>query len=418
MLCLTCKSSDVADGKDWVQSDVGCHECFVSSSGATTLVGAITFGFLLFVLCAALGWWWFSRPSFEEQRFVNAFRRINELGAERIVKDFFGKPVGSGITKDEFIATVTRKCGNGVGNTVSASRLWDKLDEDGDGKVTLSEFVSFVCDLRDGKHVHVQSKSAKAILTFVGSVKKWWRSMKSQTLRTVIIAHFQLMSSIPRSFPEMDPQTTTVTTEAAGIATGSTFALFKQTVNHVTGTVANINGSVLDFIGCFLGPRHSHRLIYTTVAALGLLLVASIVPWILRRCVRGREIAQHDSNLITMFHHYCSKGQLILIFLVYPAITQTVMRTFVCKKYAVDNDGNPTSWLVDDTVVQCDLGLQSNVADPSTAYSYAFVYYYSCCMVVIVVAGFPAFLLSRLWYVCKSAIEHTHHTHTHTHTVK
>ena len=417
MLCLACKSSDAAYGKDWVPSDVGCHECAMNSSEATTLVGAIMFGCLLFGLGAALGWWRFTRPSIEEQRFVNAFRRINELGAERIVKEFFGKPIGSGITKEDFVATVVEKCGNGVDSTVSADKLWDKLDEDGDGQVDLDEFISFVCDLRAGKVTGggEQSKYTKALLSFIGSAKEWWGSMKSQTLRTVIIAHFQLISSIPASFPEMDPKvqaTATVNgadqaviTGAAGVVAASNstagadepVTFFKKAVTEVTGTVANINVSVLDFIGCFLGPRHEHRLIYTTVTAVSLLVVASLVPWLIRCCVRGRDLAQHDSNLIATFQHACSKGQLVLIFLVYPAITQTVMRTFVCKEYAVDDDGNPTSWLVDDTVVQCDLGLPSNPADPSTAYSYAFLYYYSCFMIVVVVAGFPAFLLSRLW---------------------
>ena len=146
---------------------------------------------------------------------------------------------------------------------------------------------------------------------------------------------------------------------------------------------------MFEHISCFLGPRHEHKLVYTTVTAIVLMIVASMVPWLLRRAVRGKRIAQHDSNLIAVFSLYCSKGQLILIFLVYPALTQTIMRTFVCKKYAEDDTGNPTWWLVDDTMMQC-------VSDSS---SYMFIVFYSWFMVAIVVIGFPAFLFKRLWYV-------------------
>ena len=172
---------------------------------------------------------------------------------------------------------------------------------------------------------------------------------------------------------------------------------------------------MFEHISCFLGPRHEHKLVYTTVTAIVLMIVASMVPWLLRRAVRGKRIAQHDSNLIAVFSHYCSKGQLILIFLVYPALTTTIMRTFVCKKYAEDDTGNPTWWLVDDTVMQCEIfaprrvlpGIAAtNTTDITEAgevvpdsSSYMFIVFYSWFMVAIVVIGFPAFLFKRLWYV-------------------
>jgi len=79
----------------------------------------------------------------------------------------------------------------------------------------------------------------------------------------------------------------------------------------------------------------------------------------------------------------------MLIFLVYPALTTTIMRTFVCKEYAQDDKGNPTRWLVDDTVVQCDLTQEGG--------TYAFLFAYSWFMVVVIVIGFPLYLYYRLW---------------------
>ena len=65
------------------------------------------------------------------------------------------------------------------------------------------------------------------------------------------------------------------------------------------------------------------------------------------------------------------------------------MRTFVCKEYAQDDKGNPTRWLVDDTVVQCDLTQEGG--------TYAFLFAYSWFMVVVIVIGFPLYLYYRLW---------------------
>ena len=480
LLCHACKSSAVAGGNDWIKnaSGVGCHECSMRSGGATFLVGATTFGFIVFILCVVLLRWRYTRPSVVERRFVDAFARINELGADRIVKEFFNVPIGSGISKDVFVAAVMRNNSGGNGGDggaekarteTHARKLWAKLDEDGDSKVTLDEFVTFVCDLRDGKQVNVQSKYGKACFACIGSVASWWQSMKVVTLKAVIITHFQLMSSISATYPELnvrlDPNaaaaavaTTATTVAASNIKAGAQnnnttpVMMVKKTVGDVTGAVSNLNVAVFEFIGCFVGPRHEAKLLYTTVTALTLMAVASLVPWIVRRCLRERRIAYHDSNLIAGFEHFFLKSQLVLVFLVYPALTMTIMRTFVCKQYAQDDQGNPTWWLVDDTVMQCETFTTSRlipsltasmsnmmgstttaaVAMTTTAAAttvvaatssnpYVFLYVYSWCMVVVVVLGFPAFLLFRLWYESHPTTQpptstYTHtHTHTHTH---
>ena len=214
MMCRACKSAAFIGGKDWVASGSGvsCRECSIPSAGATKLVAAITFGFLLFVLSIVIVKWHYTKPSVVEERFIDAFQRINELGAKRVVADFFGAEIGTGITQEVFVAAVIRRCGGtsskegGSSDAVATSvktnalKLWDKLDEDGDGQVTLEEFVTFIFDLRDGKKGSVDSKYGKACLSFLGSALEWWRSMKVQTLRAVIITHFQLTSSIPARY--------------------------------------------------------------------------------------------------------------------------------------------------------------------------------------------------------------------------
>lgn len=134
------------------------------------------------------------------------------------------------------------------------------------------------------------------------------------------------------------PETTTIAspniTDGGASNNTTPVAIFKKAVNDATGTVANLNLAAADFINCFIGPRHEHILIYTTMTAIGLMIFASIVPWMVTRVTRYscKKMTQHDSNLIALFENFFSKGQLILIFLVYPALTMTIMRTFVCKE--------------------------------------------------------------------------------------
>ena len=470
------------------------------SGDATFLVGATTFGFILFILFVVLFRWRYTRPSVVERRFVDAFARINELGAERIVKDFFNVPIESGITKDVFVAAIVRNNSGGNGGDGGAEeartethalKLWAKLDEDGDSKVTLDECVTFVCDLRDGKQVDAQSKYGKACFACIGSVATWWQSMKVVTLKAVIITHFQLMSSIAATYPELnvrlDPNAAAAATATTAAASNNTAGaqnnttpvmMVKKAVGDITGAVSNLNVAVFEYIGCFVGPRHEAKLLYTTATALTLMLVASLVPWIVRRCFRGRRITYHDSNLIAGFESFWSKSQLVLVFLVYPALTMTIMRTFVCKEYAQDDQGNPTWWLVDDTVMQCEtfttsrlipslaasmsnmMGSTTTAAVATTTVAaatttaaaatttaavatttvaaatttvaaaattvaaatpsspYVFLYVYSWCMVVVVVLGFPAFLLYRLWYESHPTTQPPNYTPTPTRTHK
>ena len=47
-----------------------------------------------------------------------------------------------------------------------------------------------------------------------------------------------------------------------------------------------------------------------------------------------------------------AKATRTLIFLAYPSLATTIVRTFVCEK-ARDTNGKPTSWLSDDLLVEC-----------------------------------------------------------------
>ena len=258
----------------------------------------------------------------------------------------------------------------------------------------------------------MQSKCGKTCTTFLGAVFTWWNSQKMQTLRVVSLGHFQLMSSILGSFPELNVQTAAAkaspvapAAEISNMSNSSTpdayVKQFKLALNDAADKVSNLNIEFIDQIACFIGSRHFGRLVYPTVTAIALLLVADIVPRIFRRATRGKRITQHAANLVAQIRIHMSRAQLKIIFLVYPALTMTVMRTFVCKEFAQDDQGNPTQWLVDDTTIQCEMFTAHDVIPTNMAAAaaapYAFLFAYSWLMVIVVVIGFPALLLYKLW---------------------
>ena len=156
LLCRTCKSSAIVGGKGWIMSGDGgiCRQCALSSADATNILATATIVILLFVVCAVWLRWRYTRPSVMEERFIDAFRRINELGTTRCVNDFFGVAIGSGITQKVFVAAVVQQCGggkhinggggvrDGAGDSLHALNLWRKLDED---EVHISLLLNKTC---------------------------------------------------------------------------------------------------------------------------------------------------------------------------------------------------------------------------------------------------------------------------------
>ena len=82
--------------------------------------------------------------------------------------------------------------------------------------------------------------------------------------------------------------------------------------------------------------------------------------------------------------------QRTLIFLAYPSLTTTILRTFVCIR-ASDRDGKPARWLLDDLLIECE-----NDAFEFRSAEYTFMFWYSCVMVVVIVIGMPVLFWRRL----------------------
>ena len=78
------------------------------------------------------------------------------------------------------------------------------------------------------------------------------------------------------------------------------------------------------------------------------------------------------------------KAQRTLIFLAYPSLTTTILRTFVCIE--VRKDGARAWWLLDDLRVQCS----------SVDAEYTFMFIYAFAMVVVIAIGMPFLFWWRL----------------------
>ena len=298
MLCGTCQS-DTPNGFDWVQwknsSGTGCYECSVTRGTATTIVGVVfllvVFSFILIrILLTRL-----ARPPDVERLFVRAFSTLEDDGAAVVVDKFFGAGSRYGITQKVFIDSLTEmlrhteriattkaptKGLTSIGDAKvnnDVMRLWVKLDADGDGKVSLVEFVNFLYGVKSGKH------SPNKLV----ALKVWWYSLRIITLKLIIISHFQLSSSIKRAFPLLSHigNTTVAGNQPRGNGTTSNNP-FRVAFVAAGAALSNIDASVFEVVACFVGPRQRDRLLITSLSILGFLAVSSLIPWVLKiaRC--------------------------------------------------------------------------------------------------------------------------------------
>ena len=289
MLCGTCQS-DTPNGFDWVQwensTGTGCYECSVTKGTATTIVVvvfllvAISF-ILVRVLLTQL-----ARPAHVERCFVRAFSTLEDDGAAVVVDKFFGAGSRYGITQKVFIDGLTEMLRHteGIATTKATPggaevnkdvmRLWVKLDADGDGKVSLVEFVNFLYGVKSGKH------SPNKLV----SLKVWWYSLRIITLKLIIISHFQLSSSIKRAFPLLSHvgNTTVAGNQLRGNGTTSNNP-FRVAFVAAGAALSNVDASVFEVVACFVGPRQRDRLLITSLSVVGFLAVSSLIPWVLKK---------------------------------------------------------------------------------------------------------------------------------------
>ena len=362
-------------------------------------------GIIVLVISSWLLAWHLSRPSRFERRFVKNFRQIRTLGARTVITDFFGQQIwraDKGISKKLFV----EKCVEHMSKPSSpldnrrrvrkqATLMWRKMDADRDGHLSLHELVTYLYDLRD------QGKMYGSFMRLGNKFVEWWSSTKVATLRFVMLTHFQLLSSISTSLPDLfehrwdgRQQQSDGSNRRSTNSTSSSDGFVDQVQDglaNVAGAVSNANAAILEFVACFIGPRHWHKLFIPSLTSMACLALAWLVPSTLKWAAKRGVVCTRHPELLDQLSQYCFRLQLLLIFIVYPAVSQTALRTFVCEQYR-NSSGFNASFLVDDTTIPCEAG-----STDSGVSVYLSMTIYSVFVVIVVALGFPAILLYFLW---------------------
>ena len=414
----------------------------------------ITLGLALVIAIGALILYFHVRPPRTERLFVQKFAEIEAvggvLGALDAFETLFEVKQNEEITKPIFMRSLAlmleqtppskgskgkskgKSKGEGKGESkeergaggsdnaapfdlVHAEELWHKMDHDQSGKISVDEFLIFFYGLRVGQ-ISINKWRAR-----VKRLVAWWVSPKTQTLKFVLISHFQLMTSVSRNFPQLTPEharTTDTSTSSmpigSGIGSGISSGISNTTGFQSNGedsslasspltvqvqvavatsiinsrealapffeAIGNANLEVIKLYACGYGPRHFDKLVAVTAIVLGLIVLAWLAVGILRCCKDESERG----------YHYASRATAEILFLTYPYTSAIILRTFACTKF-ISPDGKTGWWMEDDVLDEC-------IAPWHTLNTtYARSYIYSVVMVPLFVVGLPILMFSLLY---------------------
>ena len=416
-----------------------CVKCTIPQDGAI----AIAFGLGLFILgLFIIGYIVVKRARRRpllERRFVGAFekaeRKFGIGGSLRAFTDVFGCSAESGVSHSKFmralkpggkLESVTAKSSRGKrrwwhqGGSIDGAAmqtLWEKLDKDGDGIITGSEFLVWFYRLKSGKG------SMNPIRARFARLGDWYFSIKTQTLKVVLVTYFQLLSSIPRSFPLVaragtsskgseSPAEASATSASTQAAQGynsteptkqaGPMDLMMAAFQPVLDALGNFNVQVIDTIQCIVGPRYIDRLTFTATLIIGSIGTAWAIVGILHVCacvcrspnssktaIRSR-LADNARVAVLSASSVASTVSIQVLFLLYPLSCAFILRTWACDAYNVN--GETRSFMADDKYVEC---------TPWFAFDspYGKVASAAAVFLVIVVLGMPAlqYWLLRRW---------------------
>jgi ABC-type branched-subunit amino acid transport system substrate-binding protein len=239
-------------------SYTSCVKCSITRDQAIE----ITVGVVLFLLAIALTAYALlkhaSRPSKVERSFIAAFEQAENKfgigGSLRAFEEVFECSSEDGVSQEDFVRALEPGGKLGIlrtrvgSSTVSkegaaVQRLWEKLDRDGDRELTGSEFLVYFYHLKSG------TQSTNATRARLARAGEWYYSIKTQSIKMVLISYFQMLSSVPRSFPlvtgynmqwRVEKNSTATDDGATGEGTGL-LAAFKALLQPAIDLVGNFN---------------------------------------------------------------------------------------------------------------------------------------------------------------------------------
>jgi hypothetical protein len=428
MLCQSC-----AEG--FVPSGVQCSKCQVSQVQAVVVLAAICIGALVFVALVVAVARRAGRPPWVERQFVKQFHKVESMeGAGGYTKAFYGifaVKEGNCVTKDQFMAGLSRLVGISKKHHKSKLGLWKKLDVDDDGNVTANEFLSFFYELEKGRIS--SNKCRLRISRFLA----WKESGRVQAIKIVLITHFQLISSVSRAFPRFHEADVALLNRLNNVSLADTnhslhdlggsvsgkgggLSAVRQLLEPVLDVIGNINLDVIEIWSCAMGPRHITKMVFLTSTIIVVMGLLAVLPMCVRGCAqfqqkqnshnhRKQDNHNHDDHAsprkdccrithlqVSQASKWSTKLVITITFLTYPLITTTVMRMFVCTDFA-DPSGKARQWLADDTFVQCSLNADGMALGKGFSSSYGFGFIYASVMVGVLVIGLPLFVLRTVW---------------------
>jgi hypothetical protein len=276
MLCRTCLDDWVMMGRKSTIDNIVRYSCKKCSMPRLLLLGLVISawaGALLVVLAALAVHNKVNALDPIHAAFFNAFADIQTVGATHAVSDFFGEDSHRGITKQLFVSVCKKKLSSGAALTEdkedrALAKLFDKLDADRDGVMSISELLKTLYGLKTEKKVGRMKRCSLRLKKFAKSIKeRVFLSHKSRTLRYIIITHFQL-SAITKNFPSLKVARETggksgTGAAAAALPSSNGFAVvileIQSVGNEIAAAVGDINLRFADFISCLTGNRKKKR---------------------------------------------------------------------------------------------------------------------------------------------------------------
>ena len=138
-----------------------------------------------------------------------------------------------------------------------------------DGTTTIEEFIAFFFEMRSGH------KSTNPVRVQIARLTSCWWSPRTKTVKSILISHLQLTSSLVVSFPGMYSDLNASTDKTDTNFVSGIFSSVQDEVQPVFDVVSNMNVQVLQFMSCAVGPRQVQRLTFNV----GLILCLIGLPW-------------------------------------------------------------------------------------------------------------------------------------------
>jgi hypothetical protein len=262
-------------------------------------------------------------------------------------------------------------------------QIFQVLDTNQDGHVSIDEFIGFVYGRKVGEEERMCTRLSAVLWNLLSSDD-------AKAIASVMVGYFQLVASVEHSFPIVE-QAALMEREAAlqRSATAST----RNTTDTDTAIAGLTEFSValgtIDIFGtarCLTGARYENQLLLYTVIPLCLMALAAIVSQVVTTSARLRCPCKITPRFVRKVRFKKNNAIVLVSFFTYPIAMRIVLRSFLCDKLT-NRTGHDEYWMTQDSTVRCS-------QDDAT---FVFVTWWAVAMTVCLGLTVPAFQLVTLW---------------------